>query len=95
MLNFSYPGNDLEIQSIVVSKEDDHLFLPDLSNCSIIKLKESGELVCDLILKEKGENFHPTGMFFNSSEILRVNCGEWGGGTEKKLIFFERQKFYF
>ena len=81
------------ITSILVSNEDDHFFLADKSNCSIIELKESGELICELILKDKtGEKFRPTEMFFNSPDILAVNCQVCGRGKEK-LFFLEREKF--
>ena len=77
------------ITSIAVCKEDDHIFLVDESNSSIIELNESGKLVCELIVGNvSGYKFTPTEMFFNSSEILGVNC--WWG--QDMLVFFEREK---
>ena len=77
------------IHSIVVSNKNKHIYLADHKNCSIIELKESGELVCELILKDKeGEYLIPTEMFFNSSEILWVNCWQYKG---EKLIFLEKK----
>ena len=79
------------IESLVVSDEDNHLFLADHQNRSIVELTESGELVNELELKgEKGEKFWPMEMFINSSKILGVNCR--GEGSEEYLIFLERKK---
>ena len=78
------------ITSVVVSDKDYHIFLADYSNGSIIELKESGEFVNEVILKDdKGKTFPASGLFFNSSEILGVNCVS---GEEEKLFFFEREK---
>ena len=55
-------------------------------------MKESGELICELILKdEEGNKYSPNEMFFNSSEILGVNCWWWWG--RENLIFLERGNF--
>ena len=92
--NLPESNTDRWIRSLVVSDEDNHLFLADDSNCSIVELTESGEFVGELkLIGEKGEKFEPTEMFFDSSEILGVNCWgvgrEWGEGY---LIFLERKK---
>ena len=69
--NLPESNTDRSIQSIVVSYKDNHLFLAEYSNCSIIEMKESGEFVFELILKdEKGNKFHPHEMIFISPEIL-------------------------
>ena len=81
--------------------KDDHIFLTDLLNDSITELKESGELVCKLILiDEKRETFTQKEIFFLSSEILRVNCRGRGkeklffcGGKRKIFSFFKIKKY--
>ena len=81
------------ITSLVVSDEDHHLFLADFLNCSIVEMTESGEFVGEFELK--GENvgkLRPTEMFFDSSQILGVNCRRVGV-VEEYLIFLERKKF--
>ena len=80
------------ISSILVSDKDNHIFLADYSNRSIIELKESGEFLSELILTHEGENFLPREMFFNAPEILGVNCGLCGTG-EERLLFLERENF--
>ena len=81
------------IESIVVNPRDNHLFLAEFSNCSIIEMKESGEFVFELILKdENGNKLIPNEMTFISSEILGVVCAS-GSWEEKKIFFLERQKF--
>ena len=51
--------------SIVVNHKDNQLFLADFSNRSIVELKELGEFVFELILKdEKGNKFFPHEMTF-------------------------------
>ena len=91
--NLPESNTDRIIQSVVVNHKDNHLFLADGSNCSIIEMKESGEFVFELILKdENGNKFFPHEMTFISSEILGVVCGseDW---KEEKIFFLERQKF--
>ena len=89
--NLLESNTDRWITSLVVSDEDHHLFLADSSNGSIVELTESAELVGELKLKgEKGEEFLPREMFFDSSKIWGINC--WGEG-EEYLIFLERKKF--
>ena len=91
--NLPESNTDRWIWSLVVSDEDHHLFLADNWNGSIVELTESGEFVGELKLKgENEEEFQPTEMFFDSSQILGVNC--WReGGREEYLIFLERKKF--
>ena len=80
-----------QISSLVVSDEDHHLFLVDNRNGSIVEMTESGEFVGELKLKgENGEEFRPKEMFFDSCQILGVNCRGAGG---EYLIFLERKKF--
>ena len=91
--NLPESNTDRYINSIVVNPKDNHLFLGEYSNCSIIEMKESGEFVFELILKdEKGKKFHPNEMTFISTEILGVICvtRDW---EEGKIFFLERQKF--
>ena len=91
--NLPESNTDRHIHSIVVNPKDNHLFLADSSNCSIIEMKESGEFVFELILKdENGNKFFPHEMIFISSEILGVKCVSWGW-KEGKIFFLERQKF--
>ena len=91
--NLPESKKDRRIDSIVVNHKDNHLFLADFSNGSILEMKESGEIVFELILKdEKGKKFHPHEMTFISSEILGVNCRSWGW-EEKKHFFLERTSF--
>ena len=71
--------------------------MPNFSNRSIIELKESGELICELILEnEKGKTFHPHEMFFISLEILRVKCGSRGWEDylwrEKNFLHFKKEQ---
>ena len=81
------------ILSIVVSHKDNHLFLAEHLNRSIIEMKETGEFVCELILKdEKGNKFFPQEMAFISSEMLWVVCGSWGW-KEAKIFCLERKRF--
>ncbi len=78
--------------SIVVNHKDNQLFLADFSNRSIIELKELGEFVFELILKdEKGNKFFPHEMTFISSEILGVKYVV--EGWEEKIFVGERKKF--
>ena len=87
---WNLPGSNMNcwINSILVSDKNKHIFLADNTNCSIIELKESGKLVCELILRDKkGNKFPPKEMFFNSSGILGVNCCWMRKG--EKLIFLE------
>ena len=91
--NLSESNTDRRIRSLVVSDEDHHLFLADHSNFSIVEMTESGEFVGELKLKgENGEEFQPREMFFDSPQILGVNCWR-DGGREEYLIFLERKKF--
>ena len=97
------------IQSIVVNHKDNHVFLADYWNFSIIELKESGEFVFELILKdENGNKFLPNEMIFISSEILGVKCLSGGreanilvggkcvlgGWEEEKIFFFGETKIF-
>ena len=91
--NLPESNTDRWIQSIVVNHKDNHLFLAESRNCSITEMKESGEFVFELILKdENGNKFIPHEMTFISSEILGVVCGS-GDWEEEKIFFLERQKF--
>ena len=94
---WNLPGSNTNrrIWSFVVSDEDNHLFLADNWNNSIVELTELGELVGELKLKVvKVKELKPTEMFFNSSKILVVNCRGWGKWErEEYLIFLERKKF--
>ena len=97
-------NTDRHINSIVVNPKDNHLFLTESRNCSIIEMKESGEFVFELILKdENGNKFFPHEMIFISSEILGVKCLSTEanifsrrkcvlGGGKKKRFFFWRDK---
>ena len=93
--NLPESNTDRIIQSVVVNHKDNHLFLADGSNCSIIELKESGEFVFELIVlkDENGNKFHPHEMTFISSEILGVVCGseDW---KEEKIFFFGETKIF-
>ena len=85
-------SNVLLRTSIVVNHKDNQLFLADFSNRSIIELKELGEFVFELILKdEKGNKFFPHEMTFISSEILGVKYVV--EGWEEKIFVGERKKF--
>ena len=89
---WNLPGSNTNrwINSILVGDNNKNIFLADNTNCSIIKLKQSGELVCELILKdEKGETLTPKEMFLSSPGIFGVNCWQCGG---EKLIFLEKKK---
>ena len=89
---WNLPGSNLySIESILVTQEDNHIFLADSSSCSIIELTESGELISQCRLIYKGKKFYPLEMVLSSSEILVVICFLWWG--EKKLLFLERKKF--
>ena len=67
-------------------------FLLTIRTGSIIEMKESGEFVFELILKdENGNKFNPNEMTFISSEILGVKC-VWGYYEEGKIFFFWRDK---
>ena len=91
--NLPESNTDRFIPSIVVNPKDNHLFLAESRNCSITEMKESGEFVFELILKdEKGNKFIPHEMIFISSEILGVKCLS-RGWKEEKIFFLERQKF--
>ena len=91
--NLPESNTDRLIHSIVVNHKDNHLFLADCLNPSIIEMKESGEFVFELILKdENGNKFIPHEMFFISSEILGVKCRS-GGWQEEKIFFLERKQF--
>ena len=87
------------ISSIIVSEKDNHVFLADKWNCSVVEWKESGEFVGELNLRLAKDSFDPQEMFFSSSEILGVNCrvhsfrpaGSFND-FEEALIFLEREK---
>ena len=90
--NLPESNTDRGITSLVVSDEDHHLFLADNLNNSIVEMTESGEFVGELELKgQNGEKLRPTEMFFDSSQILGVNC-QRAGVVEEYLIFLERKK---
>ena len=74
-----------------VSDEDQHLFLADSLNCSIVELTETGDFVVELTLKLKnGQYLYPQKIFFYSSEILVAIC--WLEGWEDYITFLQRKK---
>ena len=76
------------IQSLVIS--NNHIFLVDRGNNSIIELKESGELVDELSLTREGKIYSPREIFISSPEILGVICLQKRDNREN-LIFLERK----
>ena len=90
--NLPESNTDRIIQSIVVNPKD-NLFIAVHLNRSIIEMKESGEFIFELILKdENGNKFLPHEMTFISSEILGVKC-VWGYYEEGKIFFWRDKNF--
>lgn len=81
-------GSNLDVRSICISKEDDHIFICDVSNQSIIEFTEDGKLRGQCLLCEGANKFTPFDICLVSPDIFVVACG-W----EKKLIFLERVKY--
>lgn len=93
------PGlNTRCIASICIAKEDDHVFLADRENESIIELSEHGEILTEFRFDDKNnENyfyFRPVDICLISPDILVVcgwDAGRWWG--ESKIVFLERGKY--
>lgn len=81
------------IQSIYIAK-DDHIFLSDLENQSIIELNEHKEILTECRFDENNFFFQPNDVELISLNIL-VACGlgkDPCGMLEGKIIFLERKK---
>lgn len=85
------------IRSIHIAEEDDHVFLADRENRSIIELRECGQILIEFrfddINNEKDVYFEPLDMCSISPDILVV-CGQGKCGRVGKIFFLERKKVY-